>query len=43
MNATLRGIEQYGKALPGCIKFIEVPEKDGKCDKPADAPSAIYI
>jgi hypothetical protein len=43
MNAILRGIEQYGEALPGCIKFIEVPEKNGRCVKPAGAPSAIYI
>jgi hypothetical protein len=31
LNAILRGIEQYGKALPGCITFIEVPEENGKC------------
>jgi hypothetical protein len=37
INTVLRGIEQYGKALPGCIKFIEVPEANNKCvtDKPA--------
>jgi hypothetical protein len=41
INAVLRGIEQYGEALPGCIKFTEVPESNGACVTP-DAP-AIHI
>ena len=35
-------IEQYKRALPGCLKFEEVEEKDGKCVGYPNV-SAIYV
>ena len=43
INAFERGLEQYGKALPGCIKFVEVREKDGKCNVSSGTKSSVLV